>query len=169
MTEEQMSGTPLPPEDSIEATTAESVHGKGGFLRRVNKWRRSRPFWGSLILLLGGYYVMNPVMTTNMEMLVALGSSGAVVFVLGGAMMAAALIAFFLPKQRHFPAIMAAAASVLSLPLANLGGWLIGMILGIIGSGMVFAWTPYSDKQLAHFAERDAKKAERKQAKRAQG
>ena len=40
-----------------------------------------------------------------------------------------------------------------------------GMVLGILGSGMVFAWTPYSDKQLARFAARDAAKAARAQQK----
>jgi hypothetical protein len=78
-------------------------------------------------------------------------------------MVAAAAVALFAPAQRHFPAIMAAVFSVASLPLANLGGWIIGMVLGIVGSGMVFAWTPFSDKELAKRAE----KAQRREAKRA--
>ena len=75
-------------------------------------------------------------------------------------------MALVLPSQRHFPAD-GIVFSVASLPLANLGGWIIGMILGIIGSGLIFAWTPYCDKQLAKFAERDRVRTARRTAKSA--
>jgi hypothetical protein len=39
------------------------------------------------------------------------------------------------------------------------------MFLGILGSGMVFAWTPYTDAQLAKFAERESRRAEKKAEK----
>lgn len=129
------------------------------------RFRGSRPFWGCLILLAGGWFVLRPVVG-SFQMVTGLGLGGAQVYILGGGMMAAALVAFFVPAQRHFPAIMAMIFSVASLPLANLGGWLLGMLLGIIGSGLVFAWTPYTDKQLAKYDERARKKAERKAAKR---
>ena len=43
---------------------------------------------------------------------------------------------------------VASMLAVAALPLANLGGLVIGTVAGIVGSGMVFAWTPYTDKQL---------------------
>ncbi|HSV38951.1 MAG TPA: DUF6114 domain-containing protein [Nocardioidaceae bacterium] len=127
-------------------------------------FRKSRPFWGCIILALGGWFVLKPAVG-SFAVMSSLGSGGAAVYILGGGMMAAAVVSFVTPAQRHFPALMAAIFSVASLPMANLGGWLIGMTLGIVGSGMVFAWTPYTDAQLAKFAERDARQAEKKAVK----
>lgn len=132
----------------------------------LTRFRRTRPFWGCLILAWGGWFVLKPVVGSA-AMTMELGVGGVSGYILGGGMMAAALVAFVLPAQRHFPAIMAAMMSVASLPLANLGGWLVGMVLGIVGSGLVFAWTPYSDKQLEKFVDRDARRAERRAARRA--
>lgn len=130
-----------------------------------NRFRGSRPFWGCLILFAGGWFVLRPVVG-SFQMMTGLGVGGAQVYILGGGMMAAAIVAFAVPAQRHFPAIMAMIFSVASLPLANLGGWLLGMLLGIVGSGLVFAWTPYTDKQLEKYAERARMRAERKAGKR---
>ncbi|KQY57052.1 MULTISPECIES: DUF6114 domain-containing protein [unclassified Nocardioides] len=133
----------------------------GSIVHSVNRFRRTRPFWGCIILALGGWFVLKPVIGSA-AMTLELGVGGVSGYILGGGMIAAALIAFVLPAQRHFPALIATMLSVASLPLANLGGWLIGMFLGIVGAGMVFAWAPYSDKQLAKFAARAERRAERK-------
>lgn len=138
-----------------------------GILYELNRWRLSRPFWGGLILLIGGYLVMNPMLGASFQLIVHLGIGGASPIILGGGMMVAAVIAVLMPSQRYFTAIMAMFFSVLSLPFANLGGWVIGMVLGIVGSGMVFAWAPYTDKQLAEFAGREKIRQERRQAKKA--
>lgn len=131
------------------------------------RFRRTRPFWGSLVLALGGYFVMAPVLGSSMSLLLHLGAGGAAPYLLGGGMMAAAGVSMVAPAQRHFPALMAAACSVASLPLANLGGWLLGMFLGIVGSGLVFAWTPYTDAQLEGFEARDRERAEARAARKA--
>lgn len=147
---------------STDSTRRSSLLARGW--RGFTRFRRTRPFWGALILAWGGFFVIRP-MLGSFELMTGLGGGGAVVYILGGGMIAAAAVSFVLPAQRHFPALMAVMFSVASLPMANLGGWLVGMVLGILGSGMVFAWTPYSDKQLARFAARAAAKAVRAQQK----
>ncbi|MGK2874165.1 MAG: DUF6114 domain-containing protein, partial [Nocardioides sp.] len=129
-------------------------------------FRRTRPFWGAIILAFGGYLVMQPMLGASFTMVVNMGMRGATPYLLGGIMILAAAVAVVAPSQRHFPAVIAMACAVLSLPFANLGGWILGMALGIIGSGLVFAWAPYSDKQLAKFESRAADKAARRQAAR---
>ena len=131
--------------------------------RRFTRWRRTRPFWGAIVLSLGAWFIMVPVIGGDLAILIEMGIGGISSWLIGLSMFAAAVTALVKPAHRHFPAIVASLMSVASLPLANLGGWLIGMILGIVGSGMVFAWEPYSDRQLARFAARD----ERRQARRA--
>ncbi|MDO7867949.1 DUF6114 domain-containing protein [Nocardioides jiangxiensis] len=131
------------------------------------RYLKTRPTAGSLVLAAGAYFVLRPVVDSTFQFLAYLGTGGAQIYILGGGMLAAALVSFFMPAQRHFPALMAMAFSIASLPLANLGGWLIGMILGIAGSGMIFAWTPYSETQLAKIEEKRQRRLERRQGKQA--
>lgn len=132
----------------------------------IIRYLRTRPTAGCLVLAAGGYFVLRPVVGSTFQFLSYLGMGGAQIYLLGGGMVFAAAIAFVAPSQRHFPALMALVCSIASLPLANLGGWLIGMVLGIVGSGMVFAWTPYSDKQLAKFEARAWRRARRREVRR---
>lgn len=138
-----------------------------GAARRIfRRFRKTRPFWGALVLALGGYFVLKPVLNTNLQLLIHLGMGGAQVYILGIGMIACATVCMVAPLQRYFPAFMGMVFSVASLPLANLGGWVIGMFLGIVGSGMCFAWTPYSDKQIARIEARARARAARKQARK---
>ena len=156
--------------DEAEDTSLAAADRPTSILRRLRAWfrhfRRSRPFWGSLLLIGGAYFIAFP-MIGAMTFLTTVGARALTPLLLGGGMIAAALVAMFAPKQRHFPALVAAMLSVASLPLANLGGWLIGMILGIVGSSMIFGWTPYTDKQLTKYAERDALRTQRRAIKHA--
>lgn len=160
--------TDTAPEVAAPATAPAPVARTGNPLPRLwrgfTRFRRTRPFWGALWLALGGYFVLVPVVTSA-QMTMQLGVGGVSGYILGGGMVAAALVAVVVPAQRHFPAIIASMLSVASLPLANLGGWIIGMLLGIVGSGLVFAWTPYSEKQLARIAARDERRATKKAAR----
>lgn len=147
--------------------TAKRANPAARALHQFRQFRRTRPFWGSLVLALGGYFVLKPVASTNLSLLVHLGTSGAQVYIIGIGMLACAAVCLLQPKQRLFPAIMAMVLSVASLPLANLGGWILGMVFGIIGSGLCFAWTPYTDLQVARSHARRAAKLARKQMRSA--
>lgn len=153
------------------ATAPTTAAARPGRLRRARtgftRFRRTRPFWGSLVLLGGAWFIASPLLGESLEFYTTVGVRSITPLLIAGGMAAAAGIALVVPAQRHFPAIVAMMLAVASLPLANLGGWLIGMVLGIAGAGLVFAWAPYTDQQLARFAERDARRAARRTAKRA--
>jgi hypothetical protein len=142
-------------------------HGWRRAVAAFTRLRRTRPFWGGIMLAAGGYFVMRPLLGGSWSFYTHMGTSSMIPVVLGLGMIAAAAVSVVTPAQRHFPAIIAMMLSVASLPLANLGGWIIGMLLGIVGSGLVFAWTPYSDRQLARYEAKDALKRDRKAAKTA--
>lgn len=131
---------------------------------RFTRFRRTRPFWGALVLALGGYFVLDPLLGGSWDFYIAMGAKGIMPMVLGGGMIAASVVALVAPAQRHFPAVIATMFAVASLPLANLGGWLVGMLCGIVGAGMVFAWTPYSEKQLERINARSGRRRERRGA-----
>ncbi|MDJ0380935.1 DUF6114 domain-containing protein [Streptomyces sp. G-G2] len=94
-----------------------------GVRARLRAWRRTRPFWGGLLLVLGG--------------IAAIG--------IGLALIAAGLFLWFLPQARTYVSIHALLLSVLSFVATNLGGFLVGMLLGVTGSALAFGWTPLPD------------------------
>jgi hypothetical protein len=151
------------PADAVEG--AEPAATRRSLPHRIRlgfrRFRRSRPFWGSVILLSGAYFIGDPIVGGGFGFVVDLGAKALTPLLIAFGMGAAALVALFLPAQRHFPAIVAAGLSVASLPLANLGGWIIGMAAGIVGSSLIFGWAPYSEKQLSKFAAKAERKAQR--------
>ena len=147
------------------ASTAPAAPARRGAWAAFTFWRRSRPFWGVVTLIAGAYFIVRPVVGAT-SMLLKLGIGGVSSYVSGLGMVAAALTCLFVPAQRHFPAIMAILLSLASLPLADLGGWVIGMLLGIFGAGMIFAWAPYSEAEIEKHNAKAARRASRRAASR---
>ncbi|MFI0983149.1 DUF6114 domain-containing protein [Streptomyces sp. NPDC021093] len=109
--------------------------------RRFRSWRRRRPFWAGLLLALAGAELLL-VPLSPLTILVSLGLGGLAALGIGLALIAAALFLWFLPHTRHYVSVNALILSVLSFAATNLGGFLVGTLLGIAGSAMGFGWTP---------------------------
>ncbi|MGV9884212.1 DUF6114 domain-containing protein [Streptomyces sp. NPDC003006] len=109
--------------------------------RTVRRWRRTRPFWGGLLLILGGAELLL-VPLSPLTVLVSLGLGGIAALGIGIALVVAGLFLWFLPHTHHYVSLNALILSVLSFAATNLGGFLVGMLLGIAGSAMGFGWTP---------------------------
>ncbi|WP_371530334.1 DUF6114 domain-containing protein [Streptomyces sp. NBC_01283] len=121
--------------------------------RRVLRgWRRTRPFWGGLLLVLGGAELLL-VPLSPLTVLVSLGLGGLAAIGIGLALIAAGIFLWLLPHAHHYVSVNALILSVLSFAATNLGGFLVGMVLGIIGSAMGFGWTPVPEG-----AEEDAER-----------
>lgn len=54
---------------------------------------------------------------------------------------------WFLPEQRVMLGIAIVLLALASFVYSNLGGFLIGMLLSIIGGSLGFAWTPSATKR----------------------
>ncbi|WP_438484375.1 DUF6114 domain-containing protein [Streptomyces sp. S186] len=107
----------------------------------LRRWRRTRPFWAGLLLLLGGAELLL-VPFAPLPVLVSLGLGGLAALGIGLALMVAGLFLWCTPSAHHYVSINALILSVLSFAATNLGGFLVGMGLGIAGSAMGFGWTP---------------------------
>ncbi|MFI1202516.1 DUF6114 domain-containing protein [Streptomyces sp. NPDC020883] len=107
----------------------------------LRRWRRTRPFWAGLLLLLGGAELLL-VPFAPLPVLVSLGLGGLAALGIGLALMVAGLFLWCAPSAHHYVSINALILSVLSFAATNLGGFLVGMGLGIAGSSMGFGWTP---------------------------
>ncbi|MER5870441.1 DUF6114 domain-containing protein [Streptomyces sp. NPDC002044] len=108
---------------------------------RLRVWRRTRPFWGGLLILLGGIELLL-VPLSPLTVLVSLGLGGIAAIGIGVALVLAGLFLWFLPQARAYVSLHALLLSVLSFVATNLGGFLVGMFLGIAGSALAFGWTP---------------------------
>ncbi len=109
--------------------------------RALRGWRRTRPFWAGALLILGGAELL-VVPLAPWTVLVGLGLGGIAALGIGAALAAAGLFLWFLPHTRHYVGIHAVILAVVSFAATNLGGFLLGALLGIAGGAMGFAWTP---------------------------
>src|SRR5262249_47880076 len=122
-----------------------AVPPRGGWFRRARlgfrRWRRTRPFWGGLIALLGGIEILLSE-RAPVSVVVHLGAQGLAGFVLPVVLVLCALLLWFNPAQRifySFPAVLVALASFIP---SNRGGCVLGMLRGIVGGSLALAGTP---------------------------
>ena len=114
-------------------------------------WRRSRPFWGGLLLLLAGVeLVAIPLLSVlahgSVKVVIYIGIGGVFGVLIGGLLMACGLLVWFHPVQRVFYAIAGVLLAVASFVATNLGGFFIGMLLGVTGASLSFGWTHGPDR-----------------------
>ncbi len=114
--------------------------GTGG--KGFQRWRRRRPFWGSLILLLAGLELFYSANSTLSGLQVHLGPTGFLSYLLPLLLLLCAVLCMFSPTQRLFYGIVALLTALYSFIGLNLGGFFLGMVLGIIGGALVIAWGP---------------------------
>jgi hypothetical protein len=114
----------------------------GDVWRRFGRWRRRRPFWGSLFLLLAGAELFYTANASIAGLSLHLGPTGFLSYLLPLMLIVCALLCIFSPAQRLFYGIVALLTALYSFIGLNLGGFFIGMLLGIIGGALVIAWGP---------------------------
>jgi Family of unknown function (DUF6114) len=110
-------------------------------------WRRSRPFWGGLLLLIGGLEMLLIPLTGvlargQIKLVIYVGIGGVFGILIGALLIACGLALWFTPMHKTFYAIAGVLLSLLSFIGTNLGGFFVGMLLGIVGGSLAFAWSP---------------------------
>ncbi len=147
MPDETVEGTPEKADDSLvpqaEMPVWRAVPRRARL--RFRHWRRTRPFWGGLWALLGGVVILYFPATAYSIMLI---SNAVWIGVFVGAVVAAlGLFLWFLPHLRHLWGVLIALLAIVSLITSDVGGFLLGMLLAIIGGAMGFAWMPGPKKK----------------------
>jgi Family of unknown function (DUF6114) len=118
-----------------------------GWWSRFRAWRRSRPFWGGLLLLLAGVELLAiPLLSVlahgSVKVVIYIGIGGVFGVLIGGLLVACGLLIWYHPVQRVFYAIAGVLLAVASFVATNLGGFFIGMLLGVTGASLSFGWAP---------------------------
>ncbi|MFE9932801.1 DUF6114 domain-containing protein [Streptomyces sp. NPDC005533] len=110
--------------------------------RRWQRWRRSRPFWGGLLAVVAGAWIC-VLPLAPLKIMLQQGVAGIPSVLMGVVMIVLGLTTWFAPAQRTLAGVLTTLIATAALVLSNLGGFLIGTLLGILGGGLMFAWQPY--------------------------
>jgi hypothetical protein len=109
------------------------------------RWRRTRPFWGGLGILLGAAIVLAvPFVTLRIgELVVSLSTPGGSAATLVAAVLACCGgAAWWHPQSRTAAGIVAMIAALVAVVTTNLGGLVVGSLLAVLGAAATLAWTP---------------------------
>ncbi|GAA4933527.1 hypothetical protein HD597_009604 [Nonomuraea thailandensis] len=107
-------------------------------------WRRSRPFWGGLFIVAAGTELLCiPLALDALPVAVMFGAVG-VSYLIALVMVMAGVLVWLQPAQRVFLGLVTVVLSMASFVYSNLGGFLVGMVLGLLGGMLAVAWTPDS-------------------------
>ncbi|MET7913906.1 DUF6114 domain-containing protein [Streptomyces avermitilis] len=105
------------------------------------RWRAGRPFWGGLLLTLGGAEVLLTE-KVSLKVVMHIGMQGLAGYLLPAVMMLCGLLILFNPAQRLFYSIIGILVTLGTWLTSNLGGFFIGLLLGATGSCLAFGWLP---------------------------
>lgn len=115
-----------------------------GFPRRwwrsFRGWRHSRPFWGGLLVFLGAAEILLTY-RAPFGMVLHFGMYGLAGYLVPALMAVLGLMIIFDPDHRTFYSVLAVLAALGTWLTSNLGGFILGMLLGVIGGSMAFGWT----------------------------
>ncbi|MEU1535756.1 DUF6114 domain-containing protein [Streptomyces fagopyri] len=123
----------------------QSEHYLQVFRRNFRSWRGERPFWAGLFVLLGGFpiayfpYANLQIGHLTLAMSTTAGAGSLIIGVLLGVL---GISLWFQRHVRTFAGVAAILLALVSIPVANLGGFLIGFLFALIGGAMAVSWAP---------------------------
>ncbi|MDN5858457.1 MAG: DUF6114 domain-containing protein [Pseudonocardia sp.] len=107
---------------------------------RFRGFRRSRPFWaGGFTIVAGGEILVFPLTPVSSLIQLGIGAISGVLF--GIALVILGLFMWFSPPNRTLAGVLTILIALASFITTNLGGLVVGMVLGLIGGGLCLAWT----------------------------
>jgi hypothetical protein len=128
--------------------SAENPAASGQFTRRrlqFRAWRGTRPFWAGLFVLLGGlpimYFPYAHLQIGHLTLAMAT-TAGAGSLIIGVLLVVLGISLWFQKHIRIFAGVAAILLGLVSLPVSNFGGFIIGFLLALIGGAMAVSWAP---------------------------
>jgi hypothetical protein len=110
------------------------------------RWRAARPFSGGLLVALAGAEILLAV-RAPLPVVMHVGMQGLIGYLVPVLLLLCGMLLLFNPAQRLFYSTIAAVFALASWVTSNLGGFLLGLILGLIGSALAFAWSPHRGRR----------------------
>ncbi|GAA3390787.1 DUF6114 domain-containing protein [Streptomyces roseoviridis] len=143
---------------SAESTASSGVPKENRF--RV--WRQTRPFWAGLFTILGGipiaYLPYGDMRLGNVTLAMAT-TAGAGALIIGVLLITLGLTMWFQPVVRVFAGVAAIVLGLISIPVSNFGGLVVGFLFALVGGGMSASWAPAEPAAEDTASEPDAEAA----------
>ncbi|GAA2265764.1 hypothetical protein GCM10010430_58380 [Kitasatospora cystarginea] len=137
----------------MSSATANEWPAEAGTFSRVRlrfrTWRRTRPFWAGLLAVFASFPILYfPYAQLHLGQLTMSMSTtgGAGSLLIGGLLITLGLTAWFQPMVRIFCGVAVTILSLVSVPVSNLGGFGMGLILGLIAGGLLCSWAPLKEQ-----------------------
>ncbi|NEA63817.1 DUF6114 domain-containing protein [Streptomyces sp. SID12488] len=108
-------------------------------------WRGTRPFWAGLFVMLAGIPIMYfPYAHLTIGQLTVRMSTtaGAGSLIIGVLLVVLGISLWFQKHVRTFAGTAAILLGLVSLPVSNFGGFIIGFLLALVGGALAIAWAP---------------------------
>ncbi|MER7840501.1 DUF6114 domain-containing protein [Streptomyces sp. NPDC096040] len=128
--------------------SAETPAAPGQFSRRrlqFRSWRGTRPFWAGLYILIAGFPIMYfpyaHLQIGNLTVAMAT-TAGAGSLIIGVLLVVLGVSVWFQKHIRTFAGVAAILLALVSLPVSNFGGFVMGFLFALIGGAMAVAWAP---------------------------
>ncbi len=131
------------PDGELAATAAPAVRRA---LHNWRAWRRARPFWGGLFVVLGGGEILLSELA-SLPLVIHIGLHGFASYVVPLLLLICGLLLWFHLPLRTFYSVLAILLALGSWITSNLGGFFAGMLLGLIGGSLAFAWVSGGDRR----------------------
>ncbi|MCM2411625.1 DUF6114 domain-containing protein [Streptomyces sp. RKAG290] len=126
-------------------STGQNEHNLRVFRRRFRTWRGNRPFWAGLFTILGGvpiaYFPYANMHLGNMTLAMST-TAGAGSLIIGILLITLGLTMWFHHIVKVFAGVAAILLALISIPVANIGGFLIGFLFSLIGGALSISWAP---------------------------
>ncbi|MGQ5639550.1 MULTISPECIES: DUF6114 domain-containing protein [unclassified Streptomyces] len=125
-----------------------SAAAPGQFTRRrlqFRAWRGTRPFWAGLFVILGGFPIMYfPYAHLQLgHLTLAMATTaGAGSLIIGVLLIVLGISLWFQKHVRVFAGVAAILLALVSIPVSNFGGFVLGFLFALIGGAMAVAWAP---------------------------
>ncbi|GAB1337893.1 DUF6114 domain-containing protein [Streptomyces sp. E-15] len=120
----------------------------GQFTRRRQQfraWRGARPFWAGLFVMLGGFLILYfPYGHLQLgHLTLTMGTpGGSSSLIIGVLLIVLGIILWFQQHIRVFAGVAAILLGLVSIPMSNMGGFVVGFFFSLIGGAMAVAWAP---------------------------
>jgi hypothetical protein len=109
-----------------------------GRRRHFRDWRRTRPFWGGLFSILGGVEIA--LIPLSAYRIILVSYSVVVAAVVGAVIAILGLLTWMTPSQNKLYGLLTVLLGVVSFVTSNVGGFVLGGLLAIVGGALSFAW-----------------------------
>ncbi|NED92413.1 hypothetical protein G3I76_71690 [Streptomyces sp. SID11233] len=126
-------------------STGQNEHYLRVIRRRFRTWRGNRPFWAGLFTMVGGvpiaYFPYANMHLGNMTLAMST-TAGAGSLIIGILLITLGLTMWFHHIVRVFAGVAAILLALISIPVANIGGFLIGFLFALLGGALSLSWAP---------------------------